>query len=200
MKQVYVIALLLLCVVSVFGQPYDGPFGLKMGLTLEQLKAIDPDLIPLKNNGYFITAIPKPHPSFDKYFLDVSPKTGLCRIMTLDEDIKTNSQGTQLRTQYGVIRDALAKKYGAFYEKDFLYPGSTMEDPHFYMLSLLKKERVLGSDWNTDSKANLSDGITNVTLITIANDLQTGSIMLIYEFSNCKEFEEELKDDQDSAF
>jgi hypothetical protein len=189
------------CGVSlVFGQPYKGPFGLKMGLTLDQLTKIDPDIIDYNGSMYIMKTVPIPYPSFEVYLAFIDSDTGLCSISGVTGDIDTNQYGTALQEEYQKIRDGVAQKYGEYMETDEVLPGSSWTEPEYFMMGLKLKERVLSSLWRRDFGSDLPDQIFGISLNSSASDLITGTLMLVYSFTNANESLQKVRDKENSAF
>ncbi|MDP3115425.1 MAG: hypothetical protein Q8M98_11750 [Candidatus Cloacimonadaceae bacterium] len=207
------VMLLLLCGVT-RSKPYDGPFGLKKGLTLAKLKKFDPNIEKIKEGVYQMRVVPTPHKSFVSYAVVVSPKTGLCKISCASKEIFCNSYGTQLKAEHESIRDALERRYGSYDEMDCLFSGSIWNQPEDFMKSLLLEERTLSSFWDLEAEVSsalssfldtweyppTNNGILNIYMETQANDIASAFIILNYEFDNFTEFAEQQKEKEDSAF
>lgn len=202
MKRIFMIVALLILVSSIFGQPYKGPFGLKMGLTLAQLKAIDPNLEKMDNTMpmYRMTNVPTPHRSFEWYVVIVSGETGLCKIMAVGKDIATNSSGSSLISEYNSVRDAIATKYGEYTEYDYLMSGSIWYDSEDFMMGLVQKDRTLSVYWTPETGATLSNNLSTVWLNVQASNQNTGYFHLHYEFTNFAQYHADVQEKENRAF
>lgn len=193
MKNVTFCVMALLMAAYAFCQPWDGPFGLKMGLTFNQLKAVDPGIEKQDENNYKMTKVPKPHRDMESYFVTISPTSGLAKVGALSADIFSNGYGFDVRSKYESLRDALAEKYGEYREIDMLMPGSIWDDPDDFMMALLMEERYLFCVWAPDNGVTLPSYLSGVALSTNGLNSNTAYLSLDYEFSNFAVYIEELK-------
>jgi len=79
------LALLLLVVLSAVA--YAGPMGFDAGMTLEQLKAIDPELENIGGGTYMLSTAPNPSDSFIYYVVKVHPDAGLIMLRLIGKNI-----------------------------------------------------------------------------------------------------------------
>ena len=172
---------------------FDGPFGLKMGLTYAEVKKIIPDLNLSKTNPHFSDSrnIPKPHPNFGGYSFQFSDKTGLCRISALGKQIETGKDGAQIQQEFSLLDEALTSKYGNGKKLDFA--SRDYGTPEFWMLYLLENDRTLYKSWSKETKANLSNEIESISIKAYAESLSKGYLTLRYEFKNFSDCYEENK-------
>ena len=130
---------------------FGGPFGLDKGMTLPQLGPTAKQVAPGK---YRVTSVPKPHSAFDSFIVQVSPKTGLCWVKPMGKTISSSVYGVELKTAFGDMKGRLEQVYGASKTTDVLLPGSIWNEPKDWMMSLRKKERILGSvEWQRRKQA-----------------------------------------------
>ena len=161
------------------------PLGLHMGMNLEELKK-QGDFVP-KQSPFFYSAktIANGHSDFETYTVILTPKQGLCRIQANGKFVETSSFGTELiRAQKSLVED-LSVKYGAPLDNhDFLRAGSSWKESKYWMMGLLKRERVLNTFWSTTGNKNLPDSVRSIAVDTLAHSGNRGSIQLTYEFNN----------------
>lgn len=132
---------------------YEGPFGLKMGLSIEEIKKIASLSKINKEQSdlfYRIDAVPMPHPDFAIYSLQFSEKTGLCRILAIGKEIKSGSSGSEIKMNFYHLAESLTKKYGKGKKHDL--PSSNYEAPEHWMIHLLKNNRMLSKIWDKKAK------------------------------------------------
>ena len=60
-----------------------GPFGLEMGMTIDE---IDADATELSPGLYQLPKVPKPHSAFEAYIVKIGPKSGLCWIKAIGKE------------------------------------------------------------------------------------------------------------------
>ena len=162
-----------------------GPLGLSKGMTLEEIKRHGNfTLTPEKTSVYSSPTLTNGHPDFERYTVILTPQHGLCKIMAIGKDVSTSVYGSELRSSFEGLSNALSTKYGksnsAF---NFLQAGSIWNEPNEWMMGLFKKERTLSSYWY-DSKKKLPDSIHTISLSANALATSKGWITLNYEFDN----------------
>jgi len=163
---------------------YNGPFGLKMGLSLEDAKALIPSLSAdeEKPGVYSAANVPISHPDFESYSLTFSQKSGLCKIVGIGKDIASGDAGFEVRSAFDALDEALTKKYGKGKKYDFT--SERYESPEFWMMYLLKKNRTLAKVWSKEKSSILTNSLSAITLEAGATDMSTGYLVMRYEFEN----------------
>ncbi|MBP3710395.1 MAG: hypothetical protein J6I73_08360 [Treponema sp.] len=178
---------------------FAAPFGLKMGMTIEEIeKACEEEPSFLEDGIYLIKPI-KSHPLFKYYAAYVNEKTGLYQIRAMSATIATNKYGTELQNAFTNVKDRIAKTYGkpkinnkidsslsSYYQKD---------ENWFYTLK--EGSRELSAVWAKTTA--LADNLNIVALECIADSgLYEGSghLVLYYYFNNA----DIVEDEQDSVF
>jgi hypothetical protein len=136
------------------------PFGLKQGMTRAQL---GPKLEKLDAPGmYKLVTVPRPHPDFESYILQIGPTTGLCFVKGVGTDVATSVYGSELKSRFQKVRDQLVAVYGKLQETDMLLQGSIWDEPRDWMAGLLKKERLLFGKWHRDVGSSLKVGLREI--------------------------------------
>ena len=168
-----------------------GPFSLRKGMTIKELKqhgALVSDETP---GFYHSRQLKNGHNSFESYTLIVSPTIGLCKIIAVGKNIESNSSGAQIREVFDFLKEPLVAKYGSPSDNfDFLAVGSIWNDRGDWMMSLVKKERHLATFWTSE---NLPDNLKNIGLNAHALSPSTGYLKLTYEFDNAEACLAELR-------
>ena len=170
---------------------WEGPLGLKMGISLEELgRAIalkEPKQVAL----YGSDTAPSPHQAFESYIYTVAAGAGLCRITAVGKTVATNVFGNELRSEYASLKEALGTKYGKpTNDFDFLRQGSIWAEPNDWMTALLKKERSLAVYWNSGPdkqgirQISLPNDLAVIGLSAAANGPNSGFITVTYSFTN----------------
>lgn len=195
MRKIFLIFTLILLPAAVFA----APFGLKMGMTLEEIaEQCEEEPLFIENDVYFVT--PKRlHPIFNFYYVRVSKNIGLYGIVAASDEIKTNKYGTELQNTFNNVKDRISKTYGKpkinnnidrnlyeLYQKD-----------EYWFYTLKEGSRELSAVWGKSSP--LADDLDFVALqCSAVNGLYDGSgqLVLCYYFSNSSSVENE----QDSVF
>ncbi len=185
--------------------PWAGPFGVAKGITREDLEsAIELKAVPETAN-YASKTAPVPHSSFDQYNYSISPDSGLCRVSAASVDINTGDFGSELKSEFVRFKDMLSEKYGKPSSSyDFLRSGSLWTDGRYWMMGLLKKDRVLASFW--EAKIDKATGAS-----TLPNNLKgfaiegraigpnVGYVSITYEFDNIEDCQKANKKESSKA-
>lgn len=170
-----------------------GPFGLRMGM--QPTEVGKPASNP-QNGVYIYSRLPIPFSRADEYLLLFGQKSGLCKVVASGVTKDTSVYGSELKSEFTDIRDALVSKYGGSKnDYDFLKTGSIWDDPQDWMMALLKKERVLASAWEFTGRG---DEVANLMLKANALGTNKGYVTIAYEFSNFSACRAEL-DASDNA-
>jgi hypothetical protein len=164
-----------------------GPFGLEMGMSLEELKK-QMSLHQITTYGYATFAPPHPHPRIISYVLAVTPDHGLCWVTGSSNVSSVSVYGTELIEEFESFEKALTQKYGKAADRfDFLKAGSIWRASNEWMIALNKRERTLSSYWISNKKNKLLDNISLISIEAEADDQNSGSITITYEFNNWKQ-------------
>ena len=110
MKKIFSILLIsLLLPLSIFASP----FGLKMGMTLDEITDAcnGSKPVPVENDCYQIFPA-KTHPLFKQYAVFVDEKHGLYCIKAVSEEISTNDYGTEIKNAFAETEGRISKTYG----------------------------------------------------------------------------------------
>ena len=163
---------------------YEGPFGLKMGLSIEVTKALISGLSKVEQSDWIFRTdrVPIPHPDFDSYLLNFSQKYGLCSISAFGKDIKSGDSGFEIKSAFNSLDESISKKYGI--GKKYDYATSKYDSPEYWMMYLLKKNRTLAKFWDKDSGSNLLNNLSAISLEAKASNMSTGYLIMTYEFEN----------------
>jgi hypothetical protein len=165
--------------------PHTGPFGFWYGMTKEQAIALTgkDSIKGVKDDSIEFTKAPKSHPAFESYTLIFSPTQGLLKIIAYGNDISTTVFGSEVRSKFEDMKEALTATYGRPQVIDHLPSGSIWKEPEDWMMGLLKKERTLAADWTTD-KYNLM----GIVLEAKALSREKAFLILVYEFQGWNQY------------
>lgn len=175
------------------------PFGLKMGMTLEEVaEQCEVEPIFLKNESYAI--IPKKrHSLFKTYFISVNKEKGLYEIGAITDHIETNEYGTELQNSFYDIKDRISKTYGTPRINDYIdsSASSFFQENDNWFYTLQKGARTLNAVWNNENtqKDNLSD-IYLTCGVTSGVTSGKGIVSLCYTFQNAND----IQDSEDEVF
>jgi hypothetical protein len=84
-----------------------GPFGLEMGMTLEQLRRLGVNLKPAGDNWYTASKMPKSLDSFESFQLWIEPGIGLCKMTAIGRTINWDSNGNKIRSEFNDTEELL---------------------------------------------------------------------------------------------
>jgi hypothetical protein len=183
--------------------PAQGPFGFEKGMTREQIiqmvgrGAIDPDPQDLPHGRLTLTTAPKPHSSFDKYVLYISPKGGLLKVLAIGKDISTDAYGLELQQAYASIVEGVSKKYGPPTNSFDYHKGDLFKDADQWMMALYDKDRTLESFWDITRPIN---NVTEIKVEAKATGRDTGFVNYVVEFVGWDQYVDERKASQDKSF
>ena len=175
-----------------------GPFGFEPGTSLAVLSK-QVKLEPVEEGVYSTTTAPKGHSAFEKYYLFVSPKAGLGKVVAIGFTINTSAYGNELRSKFEQIEEGLVSKYGAGEKYDYLRAGSIWNDDNDWMMSLLKKERVLRHFWDAEQGSRVADDTAGIILEARAMSPGEGYVNLTYEFKCFEQWIAERKAKENEA-
>jgi len=173
-----------------------GPFGLKKGMSLNEIGGQPKKL---GNGVYKLTKVPKPHSAFEFYVVRVSTKEGLCFIKAVGKDISTNRYGVSLESEFELIEKKLEANYGKYEKIDFLLTGSIWDEPEDWMMGLLKQERVLLALWENEKGSSLPSDIKEIGLYAVAESTEKGYLAIEYNFINFDSCKSELAAQEDDS-
>lgn len=171
--------------------PWEGPFGVKMGISLDDLRSA----VDLKDGESKFTfesnKAPSPHDAFETYLYTLTEQTGLCKVAAIGKQVTTGGAGVELRGEFASYQTALTERYGKPSAKyDFLSRGSIWNESKYWMMGLLKKDRVLTTFWmaspddKSTPKADLPNNLETIVLEANAESTETGRIAIRYAFKN----------------
>lgn len=173
---------------AVSAQPWDGPFGLKMGLTKAQIESALGPINHLSADLYSLNSISKHYPGIKVYGVTISPTVGLCRITTM-MTVESPGNGDKVKRKFERIKNDLIEKYGQpAGEFDFIDHDSLWTEPQDWMMSFADGDRHLLSIWTKEKaekdKLKIFNEIHGITLQVEGKSSNSASIFLGYEFSN----------------
>ena len=188
MRQFIVLCLLAICIPSEsFGE---GIFGLKKGMTLEEIGKLKFGYIKQDKDNpvIFLVEQPQKPQGADSVYFIIIPEIGLLKVRFV-WIIETNFYGDGLKRKFNELESILSKKYGKGKKVDYLKSDSIWDDPKYYMRSLEKNERVLewystdildSNKWELSSIIISTEAFSDPQLYSLG--LVKGFVMLSYEF------------------
>ncbi len=179
---------------------FAGPFGLDMGMSLDQLRSLtgeDPELF--QDDRYEVNP-PNAHDMFEAYIVQVSPKYGVVWIKAIGKDITTNGHGTQLKRAFDNLVASIERTYGNYDKTDYLMRGSIWNEPEDFMMGIVKQDRYLGVRWLEEAGSNLPADISSIYMTAEASSSSEGHIILEYYSPNKELADNEKQAAQDAVF
>lgn len=195
MKKIYIISIFVLIQISIFA----APFGLKMGMTIEEISTQCEDIPSFIKDDIYLIKPNKNHPLFDYYAVYVNKKIGLYEIRAISSPITTNKFGTELKNAFYDLKDRISKTYGKpkLNNKYNNLANSYYQKDEYWFYSLKEGARELSAIWgdNTILADNLDIVVLECSFVSGLFD-GTGQLILYYYFNNTNSVENE----QDSVF
>ena len=178
---------------------YAAPFGLKMGMTIEEIaEQCEEEPSFVKDDIYLVKPV-KSHPLFEYYAVYISEKTGLYQIRAISAPITSNRFGTELKNAFTNVKDRIAKVYGKpkINDKYNNTADSYYQEDEYWFYALREGSRELSAVWGYNS--SLADNLDTVALecsVTSGFYEGSGQLILYYYFTNARAVE----DEQDEVF
>lgn len=185
MKRIIVLCLLAICFPSESFS--EGIFGLKKGMSIEEIRALDFGAIRQDSDDleWWIANESKKPKDVSQIRFFLTPKDGLLRVLFI-WSIQTNAFGDSVNRKFNELHGILAKKYGKGKKYDSL-DSILLSDPEYWMIGLLKRKRRLDwfqRDFDDTNKWNLrAIGLTTKALST-----EEALLFLDYEFQGMSEY------------
>ncbi|AZD91586.1 MULTISPECIES: hypothetical protein [Pseudomonas] len=143
---------------------YNGPFGLQMGMTAEQARAVTEVLGSNdRRNLMLVEHPPRPIAGFDQLSLKFGKEAGLCEIYTAVE-MPEDAQDSAIRARFEELTRLLTQRYGA----PSVAIDQAVDD---------EREQVLVSQWLASQGASL-EGAQEAVLTVGRRDVDPISISL----------------------
>lgn len=194
MKKLFLLLIFLSAQILLFS----APFGLSMGMTLDDLtEACDgAEPIHIEDDCYYVFPVKK-HPLFKHYVVFVDDDKGLYCIKAVSDDISTNRYGTEIQNAFSEIKERISKTYGRPRIIDEIESDCVFNYDRDWVRSLAEGSRMYAAIWESSAKNELKDDLTEVSIYASAKNYPpTGWIILEYEFNNMQA----VQDAQDDVF
>ncbi len=182
-------------------KPVAGPFGFERGMTREQVTKLVGKGTPSTQNPNIVftfTSAPTPNPAFEQYNLFFSPTEGLLKVIAVGVTISTSDTGTELRSGFTTVVSGVSQKYGQPENTfDTCNGGAGCSSESVWMLGLLEKNRTLSAYWKS---AHPSNSVRLISLDAKPLGLNSGYLILAYEFTGWEAFVDEFKAKQNTSY
>lgn len=177
---------------------FASPFGLKKGMSLEEIEAVcdGNESVKVEDEVYLVKPL-KSHPLFQYYAVYVNEKVGLYQIRAISDNITTNKYGTELQNAFNDLKDRIGKTYGRPKVINENRSDSYYQQDEYWFYTLHDGSRTLAAIWGENKE--LSDDLVSISLECKSNGgfyEGPGILVLYYYFNNASEVE----DEQDSVF
>lgn len=192
---------LFLVVILIIGATftYAAPFGLKMGMTIDEITQVCNGSPPryYDRDIYFITPSKK-HSLFENYGTFIDEIHGLYRLRCVSPEITTGDDGAELKRYFANALKTISKQYGT---PDIIeYNNSDTIDNNWF--AKLRNGTISYRVLWTNSEKIKNMNLDKIELKIIPDDRtysfieNIGVIVLNYDFNNASSVE----DEQDSVF
>ena len=177
------------------GLLFAAPFGLKMGMNLEEIKGACGGKRPenVQDDCYRIYP-EKNHPLFEEYYAYIDEVEGLYYIKAVSARISVNVYGTELKEKFNEINARVSKTYGTPKITDEIIRQTSFRSDSNWLYSLGEGSRVLSARWENINQ--LKDDLVYVYLYVSSKKYDYGWVNLEYRFTNASAVE----DSQDDVF
>ena len=175
---------------------YAAPFGLKMGMTIDEIaEQCEEEPSFIEDDIYLIKPI-KSHPLFDYYAVYINEKTGLYQIRAISDSVTCNKYGTEIQNAFNSVKERISKTYGKprIINKVDSTISSFLQKDEYWFRTLKDGARQLFAIWG--EKTELTDNLISVALECVADNYEDAHLVLYYYFTNSTSVE----DEQDSVF
>jgi hypothetical protein len=185
------------------GSAFAGPFGLEMGMSLEEVTKACGGIRPerLENDDRYLISPTKSHPDFEYYLVFVDDNKGLYCIRSISKEINTSKYGTELKSFFHEMTERLSKTYGKpeVYDKIKKDVMDFLKKDEWWLHTLQEGSRILEAVWEKGAgKVTMSKDLDYVWLYADTPKLSydKGVLILEYGFINS----DEIKKSQDDVF
>ncbi|MDR2658707.1 MAG: hypothetical protein LBC27_01790 [Spirochaetaceae bacterium] len=177
-----------------------GPFGLDMGMSLNQIKQKTEKTPELIKDDIYRVDPPNKNNLFASYLVKVDTRHGLYYINAITSDINTTGYGFEVKNTFDSLVASIEKSYGKYKKYDFLQSKSIWNEPNDFMMGLVKNERHLAAFWEQEEGSALPNNISSIAVIAHGLSSSKGYIVLQYSSPNEETINAEKKAKQDSVF
>ncbi len=161
------------------------PFGLKKGMTLDEIAKVCGGVAPVKleEDRYQICPVQNDF-NCSLFVVWVDAKQGLYCIKALSQEIQSNKNGTEIKNEFNAMQSKLSKLYGKAEVVDTIAPNSKLKSSSKWTMALGQGDRQLYATWYPGEGEDLPDDLSIITLTAMAEFGIKGYLMLEYEFTN----------------
>lgn len=179
---------------SISKKNYNGPFGLAMGITQDELIKLG-----FKQDSEepwtFIGTPPDASNSFSRYGVFSTKQGGLYEINVATDDFIVNGNGDQVKFKVDEIAELLSQKYGKHsFRLNKVNDDVYIMNPEMWFMGLRDKSVVYAYVWKANYKnTKLPNDISYVHVEAVANPDTSGYVKVMYRFTNEDRCLQEIK-------
>lgn len=193
----FMVVLLLFMAVGCTATDTPQPFGFRDGMTLDEIKIIDPEAVNVNNDVYILRTAPDHHRDVDFYVVKIHKDEGLYVIKAMFNDVKCNDYGDQLKDKFAETRRGLIQQYGQpTHDFDFVRSGALWDEDRYFMRAISEEQRYLAAGW-TKGDEPLIGKLVQIELTTNAFREYAqwyGFVSVAYFFEGHEQYAEEGKE------
>ena len=196
MKEIFEMKKILLILIFAFFHLalFAAPFGLKMGMTIDEISAQCEEKPSFVKDDIYLVKPKKSHPLFEEYAVYVNKTIGLYQIRAFSKPIACNKYGSEIQNSFNNLKDRIAKTYGKPRIINEINQDSMFSGKDYWFYTLKDGSRVLAAAWD---EKTLPDNLFAIALDCVAyNGYLEGDahLILCYYFNNFKSVEDEQDD------
>ena len=164
---------------------FAGPFGLEMGMTLDEVAVSCGGRQPVSYGGDLYLVEPSEvHPAFCVYMVRVSEIEGLYFVLASSEKTVSVMTGEIIRSRFASLKDTLCLTYGNCCVIDELVEGSAFQKESEWMVALAAGERKLQAVWNRGVPSHLPEDVRQIVLAASSISSYEARLSVSYTFTN----------------
>ncbi len=192
MKKLFLILIILILPISLFA----GPFGLSMGMTMDEITEACGGNRPerLENDDRYYIEPTKKHSTFKTYIAWISAEHGLYGIRGISDTVDTDKYGREVKNMFYNFEERVEAIYGNPEIVDKIIDKSSYSTGESeWSYSLREGARQLSAEWSSIiTGKKLKDDISNVYLyVTPVSQIGYHFVLIIdYAFVNMSKVEE----------
>lgn len=173
---------------------WDGPFGLRQGLTPADVGKVITIKKLADSSMYSADTLPMTDAAFVRYGLTFSASSGLCAIVAMGPDKPSDGLGKSLKQDYQAMQKKIVAAYGEpSREIDRLRDNSKWTDARDYTMSIYWGDRALTTVWRSDASRTLPASLQTIALMAKAESPMTAELSVHYRFANTDDCEADAK-------
>ena len=179
MKRTLFTAFLILVTTILFSQQSQ-PFGLRMGMTLSEVRSVYRNIGMLYPQHNLYRIEPPRNQWFIYYFVKIHPEYGLYYINGITDSYRTNEKGSEFKLVFDQLVKQVSSTYGDYELFDYIKLGSTLNNENEWMISLTHRERVFEASWEKYKGSNMPEDISKIIVRALGHGYIFGALEIEY--------------------